>query len=230
MAFNLGGRFQRLTGVLGIDDRNNQDNMTVRLEADGRVLKTFTLERINPLRRVDLNVQGVTSLVLHASGTSTLVFVVPELQGDHAAWVADMRGPQPAPGQVFLSDLAHQPYLWGGRLGVNQCVRTGEVMRVRGVSYSRGFSLHDSWGRGFMAFNLGGRFQWLTGFLGIDDRNNQDTVTVRLEADGRVLKTFTLGRINSLRRVDLNVQGVTSLVLHASGTSTLVFAWPELRP
>ncbi|MCL6450109.1 MAG: S-layer homology domain-containing protein [Acetobacteraceae bacterium] len=62
VAFNLGGRFSRLTGKVGLDDRAAEAEETVRLVGDGSVLKTVKLRPGDLPASLDLDVRGVQNL------------------------------------------------------------------------------------------------------------------------------------------------------------------------
>jgi len=113
---------------------------------------------------------------------------------------------------AFLSDLAPKTYQqqWG-QLRMDHSV-DGNRLKVHGFYYSKGLGTHAY---SSIEYELGGRYRFLEGAVGLDDEANRDNkIEARIYADKRLIyKSGILqGRINP-RYFRLNIAGAKVLRL-----------------
>lgn len=74
-SFNLSSNYKSIIGLIGLDDRNNMDDVTVEIYGDDKLLATYTLKAGSIAQALNLNVAGITKLDFKISGSSDVDMV-----------------------------------------------------------------------------------------------------------------------------------------------------------
>jgi hypothetical protein len=220
--FNLGTRYQKFNGFLGVTDTAPSGTETrVTISLDGVQLYQGDFTQGDPVVPLDLDVTGGLRLridlrFLSSSGSRTPIVFTGRFDSGRTS--ADIIGPPAGPAGSTALESLETP-------SRDSCA-VENTADVRGNTYTDVMVCETSFGDGHAEFNLGTRYQKFNGFLGVTDTAPSGTETrVTISLDGVQLYQGDFTQGDPVVPLDLDVTGGLRLridlrFLSSSGSRT----------
>ena len=215
MSFNLEGKIDTISGLIGLDDAKNKNDSIAEFYGDGKSLATFNLKKGGLPQKLNLNVKGVTELKLKIScynatvDLANLLINEPTIEYPNDGYLDNISG-------KYASDVL-KPYYY------NIVVSYDKPMKMGSYEYYKGYKIKStSSSSHLLSFNLEGKLKTMSGIIGIDDTDNKNDVAVAFYGDDQPLATYNIKKGSLSQKLELNLQGVTKLDIKISGYNVTV--------
>jgi len=222
IVYNLDGLYTQFEAKIGVDDEvGNAGSVVFQVWADGQKLYDsglMTGASDTQSVKVDLTGKQQLKLVVTDGGD--------DIGADHADWAdAKLTPATGAPAVVAaatpiassgeetaLSALTPASAVNGYGNYRNNTSNDGKTIKLNGVTYASGLGVHAN---SQLIYNLGGKYQWFTSDVGVDDEvGSGGSVVFQVYGDGQLL--FDSGKMtgnSTTQSMKVDVSGKSQLKL-----------------
>ncbi len=221
--FNLGGRFEEFSAVIGHLDNKGTAAATINVYADGELVEQLPLTGNMACYTYTLNVQGVNQLRFTREGRSSYGYGLANITLDTESTLAGpLQSDKTEVRETNLSSGAVLPYQNTGYITQYNGEDPLNTFSMMGNAYAQGLALEASYSGDTteFLFNLGGGFQEFSAVIGHLDNKGTSAATINVYADGELVEQLPLAGNMACYTYTLNVQGVNQLRFTREGRSS----------
>ncbi len=222
MAFNLEGKQQSISGLLGIDDNHGiLEEIALVVTGDEKTLGQYSIKPGNLPQQFTVDVSGVKKLSMKASCNSgnrvylDLANMMINVNANRVGLTNNDKLDN-VDGK-YLSDVLN-PYFSTMDVKANP---GSPLIKLAGKDYFKGYQLHF-YKDGQLNFNLAGKIQTISGLLGLDDTyaNSSEEVTIAVSGDDKQLAQYSIKPGSQPQQFSIDVKGVAKLTIRSSSRSS----------
>ncbi len=211
--FNLGKKYVKISGVVGLDDFENKKDTAVSFYADNQLVEYIDLKAFTAPIPFEINVNGVTQLrIVKEKGYSEVDFAQLKIE-DATEDDADRSDESESSegGSYLVKEMepyATTGYYWAFGQASSSKLGGDKSMTMGGVRYHYGFKFGAP---GTATYSLNGKYEILTGTIGLDDFENKKDTGVEFVGDGITLASINLPAYTLPQSFSVDVSGVRKL-------------------
>ncbi len=215
MAFNVNGRFEKLSFRVGRVDGGEEDNeVTVRVYLDGKEAQPVTLTEFNITKLCEYDITDVKQIRIagdHRSFVPEIAFTDFYLCKSADAQVqSSFVSPFDESVEMLEIPMDYEPYDSSNCRWLKDSYE--ESFTVAGVKYNTGVLLDTSYADNTMAFNTNGKFGKLSFRVGrTDGVHNDGDITVRVYLDGKEAQPVTLTKFDITKLCEYDITEVRQI-------------------
>jgi hypothetical protein len=222
-AFNLGGKYSELSGMIGHIDGEGREDRIITIFGDGIELQQIKVGFLDLPKELKVNVLGVKQLKIEAAYGNSSHIGVAELKIS-----SNPAAPKATPllgGIVFMDEV--RPY---EKEGCTEKTGTGDgnAIVMGNEKYHNGFVL-KSWGTAYAAFNLGGKYSELSGMIGHIDGEGREDRIITIFGDGEEIARIKVVFGDLPKEFKVSVLRVKQLKIEAAYGNNSHIGFAEIR-
>ena len=215
VAFNVNGKFEKLSFRVGRVDGGNKDgDVTVRVYLDGKEAKPIILTEYDITMLCEYDITGARQIRMqcdHRSFAPNMAFTdIYVCKSKDAEVPSSFTSPFDESVEMLSVPVDFEPY------DIEYCRWLSESyeesFRVASVEYDTGILLDQNNSANTMAFNVNGKFEKLSFRVGRVDGGNEDgDVTVRVYLDGSEAQPVKLTRFDMTKFCEYDITGARQI-------------------
>ncbi len=214
--FNLNQQYAEINGLIGLDDFENKKDTAVSFYADGKLIEFIELKAHALPKPFIIKVSGVKSLLIQKEkGYSEVDFAALKI-ATASGVVATGDSPENPliannDGPLFLDTVkaySQGSFYWTFGSASSTGIGGNRSMTMMGARYYNGFKFGDP---SYAIYNLEGKYNKLTGIIGIDDYDVKVSTSVNFFGDGVLIKSINLPAFTKPMPFEVNLTGVHQL-------------------